>query len=138
MSGTDDPREELEQRIRDGRASRDAVEKAIGLWRRTLRNGVSLASGELARIEMRDLYHLLCDNRIARKPWRIGRLLSNVFEIRTAKEGRRIGYSRWDEEGETRAGYVILEANNRVRSMHLILENRLQRMRTKGAVLWTR
>ena len=87
---------------------------------------------------MDDLYHVIVDNRIWRKPWRIELLLRGIYEIHTAVQGRRTGFSTWQEDETTLLAYVILDQNNRVRAMHLVDEKRLRREMRKGELVWRR
>jgi hypothetical protein len=114
-----------------------AVTAAEELWRQRLVPGVRMPNGELALIELSDLYHLLVDPRIWRRPERIERLLLGIFEIRAADLGRRQALSSWEEDERVLSGYAILLHDGRVWAAHVIDERRRQRMRRKGQVLWT-
>jgi hypothetical protein len=117
---------------------REAVSRAERLWETRLRDGITMPNGEIARVEASDLYHLIVDDRIWRHPERIERALRHVFEIRAARSDRRQAFSRWREPDGERLASVILMADNRVWSLHLIDERRLRRYtRGGGAVLWS-
>ena len=133
-----DPVAHIERKIATGEASRALVEEARAYWRDYLMNGVLMPNGERVEVAYRDLHHLLDDDRILRKPFRIERMLAGVFEIRTANYGRRLGLSTWEENGETRYGYAILDANGRVRTMHILRERGRRQMARRGDLLWQR
>ncbi len=127
----------IERRIIAGLIDHDLVEAARAYWRQHLRDAVLMSNGERASVSYRDLHHVLRDNRILRKPYRIERVLAGVFEIRTADVGRWMGLSRWEEE-EPRCGYVILEPNFQVWTMHIIDERALRKKARRGELLWRR
>ena len=134
----EDSRQRIERLVAEGKMPREAAQTAERLWRTRLRRGIALPSGETAVVTLSDLYHLIVDDRIWRKPERIERILSGVFEIRTARGGRRIALSRWDEAGQTRVDCAILEPAGRVWTMHLVDERKLRRELGRGDVLWRR
>jgi hypothetical protein len=123
--------------VAEGWMPQAAVTAAERLWSARLANGVQMPNGETARIEPDDLYHLIVDERIWRKPERIERVLAGVIAIHEAASGRRRAFSRWDEDGTTLLGYAILEPNSRVRTMHLLDAKRFERRRRKARLLWT-
>ncbi len=116
------PGERIERLLQQGKITAEAVEAAEVLWQDRLQYGVLLPDGETAVITLDDLYHLIVDHRIWRKLWRIELLLRGIFEIRTSVQGRRAGFSTWQDDATTLLGYVILEPDNRVRAMHLVDE----------------
>ena len=63
-------------------------------------------------------------------------MLHGVFEIRTASEGRRCALSRWSEQTSNLCGYIILQSDNRLRTMHVVDQRRLEREARKGELLW--
>jgi hypothetical protein len=132
------PGARIERLLQQGKITEEAVKAAEALWQDRLQYGVLLPDGEMAVIALDDLYHLIVDNRIWRKLWRIELLLRGIFEIRTALQGRRTGFSTWQEDETILSGYVILEQDNRVRAMHLVDEKRLRREMRKGELLWRR
>ena len=81
-------RERIERLVAEGRKSSLDVARAIALWHESLQNGIALPNGQMVEITLDDLYHLMVDDRILRKPERIELLLRNVFELREAREGR--------------------------------------------------
>lgn len=97
-----------------------------------------MPNGERAIISERDLHHILLEMRIVRKPERIVRLLSNVVELRTAHSGRMMGLSEWVEEGAPVLGFVILDDDSHVRSMHLHDAKGLRKKSRQGERLWNR
>jgi hypothetical protein len=114
------PEARIERLLQQGKITAEAVQAAKVLWQDRLQYGVRLPDGEMAIIALHDLLHVIVDNRIWRKLWRIELLLRGIFEIRTSVQGRRTCFSTWQENGTTLLGYVILEQNNRVRAMHLV------------------
>lgn len=139
MNGKDEsPGARIERLVEQGKITAEAVKAAEDLWQDRLQYGVFLSNGEMAVIALDDLYHLIVDHRIWRKPWRIELLLRGIFEIRTSIQGRRTGFSTWQEDATTLVGYVILEQDNRVRAMHLVDEKRLRREMRKGELVWER
>ena len=134
----EDSRQRIERLVAEGKMPREAVRIAERLWRTRLRRGIALPNGERAVVTRSDLYHLIVDDRIWRNPERIERILVSIFEIRTARSGRRKALSRWEESGRVLAGYAILSEGNRVWTMHVIDERKLRRELNKGDVLWRR
>ncbi len=135
--GSESPMARISRLVSEGRIAPDAVAGAEQLWRERVASGVLMPNGEIARVELLDLYHLIVDDRIRRKPERIERLLRGVFEIREAQHGRRRALSRWHEGESPLLGYAILEPDGRVRTMHLIGDRELRRSRRKERLLWT-
>ncbi|HEY7065600.1 MAG TPA: hypothetical protein VII06_29265 [Chloroflexota bacterium] len=123
--------------VAEGRMPHAAVMAAEELWRTRLVHGVTMPNGELARIELSDLHHLIVDERIWRQPERIERILIGIFEIREAEFGRRRALSNWQEGEQVLRGYAILLPEGRVWAAHVVDERRLQRMRRKERLLWT-
>jgi hypothetical protein len=132
------PRQIIEQKIAAGIVDGSLVELGREYWQTTLANGVPMPNGERAIVTDSDLHHLLNDPRILRVPERIRSILVGVFEIRTAQYGRRRGLSWWDEHGVAQYGYVILEGDGRVRTMHLTTQRKLEKMANQGERLWVR
>lgn len=132
------PRALIEQKVAAGEISQVLVERARQLWRKRLQGGVTMPNGERALISDQDLHHLLLDGRILRKPERIERLLTGIVVMRTAHSGRRIGLSEWAEEDKTLHGYVIVEDNGHIRTMHLTNIRTLQKQMQQGDLLWVR
>jgi hypothetical protein len=93
-----------------------------------------MPNGERVHIAETDLYHLIVDGRIARKPERIEIILSHVYEIREAREGRRRILSRWQEDGGDRHAFGIL-VGDRLWTAHLIEARDLRKYRNEN-VLW--
>src|SRR2546430_2634675 len=96
--GSESSAERIARLVTEGWMPQAAVAAAEQLWRQRLVPGVRMPNGEVAVIELSDLYHLLVDPRIWRQPERIERLLSGVFEIRDADLGRRRALSYWEED----------------------------------------
>ncbi|HZR99522.1 MAG TPA: hypothetical protein VFE37_12490 [Chloroflexota bacterium] len=134
--GSWDPKAHIARLVAEGKLPRAAVTAAEQLWRERLTAGVLMPNGELAHVELSDLYHLLVDDRIWRKPERIERVLASVFEIREAHSGRRKALSRWTEDAVQLFGYAILEPDSRVRTIHLLDQRGERKHRRKGRVLW--
>ena len=131
------PRDRIERLIREGKVTQDVVNEAERLWRERLREGVRMPNGEVVKIALDDLYHAIVDPRIWRHPDRIERAIANVFEIRASHSQRRQAYSRWLEGATGQLAALVLEKDNRLWSVHLIDERRLQRYTKKaGEVLW--
>jgi hypothetical protein len=130
--------ERIERLVREGKMPRAAVEEAERLWREQLSGGVRLPNGETAVVTLGDLYHLIVDFRVWRKPWRIERALVGVFELRTAEQGRRVGLNQWDEDGRLQGGVVVLDPDMRVRSLHLVDDRRMRKFQRRGDLLWKR
>jgi hypothetical protein len=116
--------------------TQEVVDHAVGFWRDQLRQGVRLPHRELVVISLDDLYHVLVDPRILRRVERIEMMLQGVFEIRTTSEGRQCALSRWSEQDQNLCGYIILQADSRLRTMHVVDEKRLERQARKGELLW--
>ncbi|MGH2558758.1 MAG: hypothetical protein ACRDJH_06820 [Thermomicrobiales bacterium] len=133
-----DPIARIEQKMASGEVSREEIERARALWRARLHDGVIMPHGERIMISARDLHHVLEDSRIRRKPERIERLLGGVFDIRTARSGRRMGLSEWVEGGEAVRGYVIVDDESHVRTMHLLDARGLRKKARRGERLWRR
>jgi hypothetical protein len=130
------PKERVERLIEQAKMSREAVTTAERFWRTRLRDGVLLPNGERAVITLDDLYHVMVDQRVGRKPQRIEQMLRSIFEIRSTDRGRRVAFSRWAEDGKSLVGVIILEANGRLRTLHVVEERRLRRAMQKGDLLW--
>ena len=62
----------IERLLAEGRITHEALEGAQELWRARLQGGIKMPNGETATVTLDDLYHLLVDPRIWRKPRRIG------------------------------------------------------------------
>ncbi len=130
-------RDRIERLIREGKVTQDAVNEAERLWRERLREGVRMPNGEVVKMALDDLYHAIVDPRIWRHPDRIERAIANVFEIRASHSQRRQAYSSWPEGATKQLAALVLEKDNRLWSVHLIDERRLQRYTKKaGEVLW--
>jgi hypothetical protein len=134
--GEETPGERVERLIREGLMPREAVAAAQRLWWERLRQGVPMPNGDTAIITLRDLFHVIVDPRIWRRPDRIEHMLQGIFEIRTGEFRRRVGLARWEEDGRELVGVVILEADNRLRSMHVVDERKLRRATTRGELVW--
>ncbi|MDA8187278.1 MAG: hypothetical protein M0T85_03950 [Dehalococcoidales bacterium] len=130
-------KQRIERLIVDGKKSREDVAKAIRFWRQGLQSDVRLPSGDAAQITLDDLYHLMVDDRILRKPERILQIVQGTFEIRQAKGERRRVPSSWVEEGHSLYGFAIIEPDGRIRTMHIVGYNDLRKYR-KETVLWAR
>ncbi len=115
-----------------------AVDHAKELWQERLRHGIVMPNNETAVIALDDLYHVIVDPRIWRHLERIELMLVEIFQIRSAKYGRRIALTRWEENNQQLVGYVILEAGNRLWSVHVVDEKRLRREERRGNLLWKR
>lgn len=133
-----DPVDYIERKIATGETSRALVEEARAYWRNFLADGVLMPNGERATVSEADLHHLIDDARILRKPFRIERVLTGVFQIRIANYGRRLALSIWEENEGTRYGYAILESSGGVRTMHLLRERGRRQMARRGVLLWQR
>lgn len=138
MEEGEPPKERIERLLREGKITEEAVKAAEALWQSRLQYGVTIPNGETAVITLDDIYHVIVDNRIWRKPYRIEAALRGVFEIHTAEYGRRQCFSRWEEVDATQVGLVILEANSRLKSLHLVDERRLRKQMRHGGLLWKR
>lgn len=131
-------KERIARLVAEGHVPPEAVGEAEQMWEERLRHGVPMPHGEMAEVTINDLYHLLVDPRIWRKPIRIELLLRGVFEVRTAKVGRRRALSRWQEGDVQMWGYAILEPSSKVRTIHLTSERSARRMQRQGDLLWPR
>ncbi|MGI8552429.1 MAG: hypothetical protein ACR2PL_16815 [Dehalococcoidia bacterium] len=137
VGGSETPRERIERLIADGQLERQALEQAEEVWQARLHVGVSLPNDDVVHVTQDDLYHAIIDPRLARRPDRIEAALQNVFEVRQAEGQRRLGLSRWLEDGMERLAVVIIEVNNTLRSIHLVDDRRLRRyQRQYPEVLW--
>jgi len=135
--GAESPRERVERLLAEGKMPRASVQRAERLWREQLRSGVSMPNGELVWITLDDLYHVIVDDRIWRHPERIKAALTHVFEIRASHSSRRQAFSRWSEGETTQLAALVLTADSRLWSIHLIDEKRLRRYnRQGGELLW--
>jgi hypothetical protein len=135
-SEREQPLDRVSRLIREGHMTQEVVDHAVGFWRDQLRQGVRLPHRELVVISLDDLYHVLVDPRILRRVERIEMMLQGVFEIRTTSEGRQCALSRWSEQDQNLCGYIILQADSRLRTMHVVDEKRLERQARKGELLW--
>ena len=88
-------RERAERLIRGGKLTADAVANAEAVWRERLQEGTIIPNGERITVTLSDLYHVIVDHRISRKPERIERALLGIFELRTARYGRREALTSW-------------------------------------------
>lgn len=137
QSRAETPRERIERLVAEGRKARADLERALLFWRQRLQTGILLPTGEMVQITLDDLYHLLVDDRILRKPERIELMLLGIFAIRQARRSRRRLLSSW-QEGERRVfGFAILDPDSRVRTMHVIDERDLRKY-AKEPMLWSR
>ncbi|HKP54146.1 MAG TPA: hypothetical protein VJ183_16025 [Chloroflexia bacterium] len=134
----EEPKARIERLIGEGKITREAVDAAERLWVGRLRNGVVIPNGELIIITLRDLHHVLVDDRIWRKPERIEQALLGIFEIRPGRLGRRVALSRWMEDDKSLFGMILIEVDNTLRSLHLVDSRRLSREMRKGEALWKR
>ncbi len=133
------PKERIERLIREGKITREAVGPAEKLWEERLQYGVIIPNGERITIRLDDLYHVIVDHRIWRKPQRIEQMLLGIFEIRTGREGRRIALSRWGEQVDVSLyGSIVLESDSGIRSLHVVDDKRIRREMKKGVLLWNR
>ncbi|MCM8748579.1 hypothetical protein NET02_05425 [Thermomicrobiaceae bacterium CFH 74404] len=131
------PRERIERLVAEGQMPRAAVEQVERLWQERLRHGVTMPNGELVRITLDDLYHVIVDSRIWRHPERIERAIAHVFEIRRSHSGRRQAFSRWTKGTKALLASIILEPGNRLWSLHLIDAKRMRRYtRRGGEIIW--
>lgn len=136
--GRETPRERIERLVREGRIMQEAVDEAERVWHERLRDGVRMPNRETVQITLDDLYHAIVDPRILRHPERIESAITHIYEIRASYGRRREAYSKWFEGEAQELAVVILEAENRLWSVHLIDEDRLKRYTRKaGEVLWT-
>jgi hypothetical protein len=125
--------------VAEGKLPRSAVDRAEAVWQSQLRVGLRLPNGELVRVTLDDLYHVMVDPRIWRKPERIAQAVQSVFEIRSAPGGRRLSLSRWPEADGERIAALIIDRHGALRMLHLIDERRLRRyIRRGGDVSWRR
>ena len=132
------PQERIQRLIREGRKTREEVERAEAFWYERLRSGVRLPNGDLVQISHADLCHVIVDDRISREPQRIGRALLSAFEMRETEGGRRLVLSSWQEGERERLAALIIDASINLRSLHLIDQRRLERYRRQaGPILWT-
>lgn len=129
-------RERVERLVAEGKMTAEAVANAERVWRERLADGIDLPTGARAVIALSDLYHVIVDDRIRRKPERIEHMLLGVFEVRTTELERRIALTRWTEEEQILVGLIILEPDNRLRSLHVVDDKRIRREQNKGIVLW--
>lgn len=83
-----------------------------------------------------DLYHVIIDDRILRRPDRIRRILEGVFEICTSQNMRRVALSTWDEEGRIMNGIVVLDPDNHVRTMPVVDARKIRKEQRKGDLIW--
>jgi hypothetical protein len=134
--GSERDRDLIEQLVAEGRIPRAAVDAVEQLWQEQLQPGIILPNEQTITIVLTDIYHLLQDSRIRRKPERIALLLMNIFEIREAQWSRQRGLSRWQEGEQSVTGYAILTPDNALVTMHLVRESELRRLRRQGAQLW--
>jgi len=133
--GSKSPRARIDRLVAEGSMPPEALIAAEALWEKRLRDGIRIPNGETAQVTLNDLYHLIVDDRIWRKPERIELLLRGVYEVRQAKLGRRRVLSRWQEGQREQRGFAIMDVNGRVWTMHLINERDLRRY-SREEVLW--
>lgn len=135
-SSKEPPKERINRFVREGLLSQEMVNDAVRFWHERLTREIFLPSGDRVIVTLDDLYHIIVAPRIARKPWRIERILVNAVEIRTSDLGRRKVASRWDEDGRSLVGYFVLHTDNSVRTMHVVDEKRIKKLMNDGDVLW--
>lgn len=134
--GSERDREHIEHLIAIGEIPRQAVVAVEDLWRVQLRHGVTMPNGEHVSIALSDLYHLLRDDRVWRKPYRIGELLRNVYQIRSVREDRRRALAIWQEGTGAIFGYAILTEGNHLVTLHIVSEREVRRFGRQGVQLW--
>ncbi len=134
----EEPKARIERLISEGKITPHAVEVAELLWEQRLQYGVLLPNGERIVVTLRDLHHVIVDDRISRKPERIEWALLGVFEMRPGRLDRRVALSQWQEGVKSLFGMVVIERDNTLRSLHLVDEKRLRREMRKGELLWKR
>lgn len=135
--GEESPKRRIERLVDAGEITRDAVACAERAWRDELRSGVTLPDGRSVQIALDDVYHVIVDKRIARRPERIFAALLGVFEIRRADLGRLLCLSRWQEGLTEVFGSVIISDEGSLRSFHLIDQRRVRRyQRRYSEVIW--
>lgn len=132
----DDPIVLIESKVAAGEIDQDQVARARELWRLELQDGLVMPNGERVLITERDLYHVLSDIRVRRRPERIALLLANVLELRTAQFDRRLALSHWREEGTPMYGFAILDPDSHLRTLHLIDARSLRKKSRRGDRLW--
>ncbi|MBI4319413.1 MAG: hypothetical protein HY675_13070 [Chloroflexi bacterium] len=131
------PKDRITRLVSERRITREAVEQAEAFWRDRLRHGVRMPKREMVHVTLDDLYHVIVDPRIWRHPYRIEVAIANIFEIRVARQERRLALSRWREDDQQRLAAVILGSDNTLKAIHLIDEVRLRRYtKQEGDVLW--
>ena len=130
-------KQRIERLIAEGKKSGEDVANAIQFWQQQLQSDIRLPSGDAAQITLDDLYHLMVDDRILRKPERILQVAQGVFEIRQAKGERRRILSSWVEGEQSLYGFAIIEPDGRIRTMHVVGYNDLRKYR-KETLLWSR
>lgn len=126
----------MQRLLRAGELTTDQLARAEQSWRDRLRHGVVMPNGETVRIELTDVYHVLNDGRIRRRPERIERLLSSVFEIRQARGDRRRALGQWEEEGQPVFGFAIIESDSRLRTMRVTIAKSLVPYQRRELLLW--
>ena len=136
MTGGEDSRVRIQRLIAEGKLAPDLVAHAEELWSRQWQDGIVMPNGWRIRVTLDDLYHLIVDSRIARKPERIDLMLRHVYEIREARDRRHRILSRWRENAEDRHAFGIL-AGDRLWTAHLIMPRDLQKYQDE-TVLWRR
>jgi len=130
-------KQRIERLIAEGKKSGEDVANAIQFWQQRLQSDIRLPSGDTAQITLDDLYHLMVDDRILRKPERVLQVAQGVFEIRQAKGERRRILSSWVEGEQPLYGFAIIEPDGRIRTMHVVGYNDLRKYR-KETLLWSR
>ena len=134
--GSETPRARIDRLVAEGKITREAVAKAEQIWQDQLQGGIAMPSGEVVPIALDDVYHVIADPRILRKPERIALILMHVFEIREARWGMRRALARWQEENRTLAGYAIISTENTLKTAHVIDEAELRRIQRKEQLVW--
>jgi hypothetical protein len=118
---------------------RAAVERAEQLWHERWQRGMQMPNGEVVQVTLDDLYHVIVDPRIWRRPERIETALLHVFEIRALEQGNRLAFSRWREGEQDRLAALVLYPDGTLRALHLIDDRRMRRYtRKQEEVLWKR
>ncbi|MCL4369915.1 MAG: hypothetical protein M1380_03275 [Chloroflexi bacterium] len=135
-AGQESPKEGVERLVREGRFPWETVSEAEKLWHDRLCHGVRMPNGETVGITVDDVYHVIVDPRIGRKPQRIEQILASVVEIRSSERGRRLACSRWHEAGKVVVGYAILGNEGGLVTLHVSSERKLVRMLRRGDLLW--
>ncbi len=117
----------------------EAVATAKSFWESRLQEPVVDPRGIEVIVTMDDLYHLIVDPRIWRRPERIEKILTSVVEVVESKiPGFEILISEWEEDGKKTYTYAVLSLDKTVKTAHVVDEKKIRQLKRGAKVLWSK